>query len=504
MIDPDDDGVIRISAAEATGSHVDDLLRRQANLRGEVGIARDRRGTWYLQSWFTLGLAGSFAAFLAWAIIEPHYDDLPYVQGAITAVTSADNDLSAIAAVVAAQAGTPTPVEPVGDGDRVRIDPGNTVESTEPTEPIEPEFASEDGEDAEGSITSITIGGDEFMVGAFSGDLRTHQPLSAEAIPVGTTVGVYAHPIEGTEPLMWLARFVDTAPGPHPGPQLGVMEVARRSQATGMVIFALMAALIGLCIGAVDGLLCRMYRRAAVSGMVGLGIGFLGGFVISIVANLIYAPLAEIAQEHSQSGPGAVGGLTLFGFSIQMMGRTLAWGMVGVAMGLGQGVALRSRRLLLFGLLGGVVGGVLGGLLFDPIDLLLLGEDKPSAHISRLIGFMVIGANVGGMIGVVELLTRDAWLRMEQGPLAGKEFLVFKDVMKVGSSPRSDIYLFNDPQVKDHHATLRMVGENLEIESVDSALRVLLNDRAITRSRLRHGDRITLGRTTFVYQRRGG
>src|SRR5262249_17241373 len=156
---------------------------------------------------------------------------------------------------------------------------------------------------------------------------------------------------------------------------------------------------------------------------------------------------------------------TPLGFVLQMVGRSLAWGLAGMAMGLGQGLALRSKRLLLYGFLGGIVGGLLGGLLFDPVDMILLGPEKPSAHWSRLIGFACIGACVGAMIGVVELLARDAWLRMIEGPLAGKEFLIFKDVLTVGSSPRSDIYLFNDPLVAGHHATLRAMGDECEIEN---------------------------------------
>ena len=141
---------------------------------------------------------------------------------------------------------------------------------------------------------------------------------------------------------------------------------------------------------------------------------------------------------------------------------------------------------------------------FDPIDLILLGPDKPSAHLSRMIGFVVIGCSVGAMIGIVELLARDAWLRMDEGPLAGKEFLVFKDVMKIGSSPRSDIYLFNDPQVEPHHATLRAIGEEVEIESQNQSRQAQVNERPIKRARLRHGDRITIGRAIFTYRRRGG
>jgi hypothetical protein len=171
-------------------------------------------------------------------------------------------------------------------------------------------------------------------------------------------------------------------------------------------------------------------------------------------------------------------------------------------MGLGQGIALRSMKLLLYGLIGGVVGGLLGGLLFDPIDLILLNSDNPSSHWSRLIGFAVIGAGAGGMMGVVELLARDAWLRMTQGPLSGKEFLIFKQTMTVGASPKSDVYLFNDPQVAERHAVLRAAGDSCEIEACHSEHPLLLNQRSVTRARLRAGDTITTGRTVFVFHQR--
>ena len=158
----------------------------------------------------------------------------------------------------------------------------------------------------------------------------------------------------------------------------------------------------------------------------------------------------------------------------------------------------------MFGLLGGVVGGLLGGLLFDPIDFILLGADKPSAHWSRLIGLVTIGAAVGAMMGIVELLARDAWLRMTEGPLAGKEFLLFKDVLRIGSSSQSDIYLFNDDSVASHHATLRVVGDEYEIENLSRNNPVLVNGRAVQRARLRHGDQVSIGRAVFLFQRRKG
>jgi hypothetical protein len=194
--------------------------------------------------------------------------------------------------------------------------------------------------------------------------------------------------------------------------------------------------------------------------------------------------------------------LNPFGFFVQVTGRGVAWCFAGMAMGLGQGIAMRSKRLLLYGFLGGIIGGLVGGLLFDPVDFLLLGVDKPSAHVSRLIGFIVIGAFVGGMIGVVELLARDSWLQMTKGPLAGKEFLIFKDSMNIGSSSRNDIYLFNDDRVSDLHATIRSSSDTCQIQNHNADDPVLLNDRPIRTSRLRNGDRITIGKTEFIFQTR--
>ena len=110
--------------------------------------------------------------------------------------------------------------------------------------------------------------------------------------------------------------------------------------------------------------------------------------------------------------------------------------------------------------------------------------------------------SVPAMIGVVELLARDAWLRMTQGPLKGKEFLLFKEVMNVGSSPRSDLYLFNDPLVAEHHAVIRAVGDEYEIESRQSSTPVLVNGRSVNRARLRHGDNVGVGRTEFIFQKK--
>ncbi len=451
--------LIRITKEDATSEHVDDLLKRQMSLRGETGVTRSSRRTWYLRSWFILGVAGLLGGIAAWGLLEPIFYDLPYVRGPISAIA--------------------------------------------PDDPL-PEYALVGGEQRAITVSgrgSITVKGERIYLCNQTKEMPARggtRLLPPDALRVGQTVGVYATYLVNHDGPVPIASFIQTAPRPGPDSTQTLAQINARTSAVSFIFFGVVAGLVGLFIGAADGLVCRLPVRALLAGGVGLLVGLAGGFISNLFAGLIYTPLNRLAMDQMDVARG----LTTFGFILQMGGRAMAWAMAGCAMGLGQGIALRSKRLLTYGLLGGVIGGLLGGLLFDPIDFLLVGADRPGAMWSRLAGLAVIGASVGGMMGIVELLARDAWLRMTQGPLAGKEFVVFKDLMTVGSSPRADIYLFNDKGVAPEHAILRTVGDECEIEARDTVHPVLINNRPIHRTRLRHGDSVTVGRTMFVFQRR--
>ncbi len=459
----DSDGVIRISTDDISNTHVDDMLKRQMSMRGDPGVTRNRNHAWYYQNWFILAMVGMLGAIAAWAILEPSFQDYLYIQGKIAAINDASD---------------------LPEHSDSRVDNLNVKAR---------------------SVGAVTVNDETIYLLPETKEILSDKSiglLDPGTLKVGDEAGFYVKYFETSSEHFSAAGFVVQSPAPLPAdkPHHTLHELEARKNAAGLLMFPLVAAFIGLFIGAADGIVCRLPRRALFCGVVGLFVGFVGGFVCSLLANAIYSPLTHLAMNLSE----ASGGLSPMGFVIQIIGRSLAWCLIGVAMGLGQGIALRSTRLFLYGLLGGIVGGLLGGLLFDPIDFILLGQDKPSATLSRLVGFAVIGLSVGGMIGIVELLARDAWLRMTQGPLTGKEFLIFKDVMNVGSSPRSDIYLFNDPQVAEQHALIRAIGDECEIEARQTTNPVLLNNRAVTRARLRHGDNVTIGRTSFVFQQRKG
>ena len=466
------DPVIRITREEATSSHVDDLIKRQASLRGEPIAKRGRNRAWFYQNWFIFMIVGALGAYVAWTIMERFMHDEIYLQGPLTSIVRLKNPDAA-------------EMEKPQKGMRRLVIPMATVK-------------------LRGQEIWIAVGSRE------QGPDGKSIPLDASSLKEGEEVGLWVRFFNDRRKVESVAQVYATFVVRHPTPQPAGTETSlevldSQAGAISMLFFPTVAAFIGLFIGAADGLMCRLFRRALLAGSVGLLVGFVGGLISGILGNLIYGPLSSLAVEQMASTSAGVSSL---GFGIQVLGRSIAWGLCGMAMGLGQGLALRSSRLVIYGLIGGVVGGLLGGLMFDPIDQVLLGlHDRAGgvgARYSRLVGLLVIGASVGGMIGLVELLARDAWLRMVRGPLKGKEFLLFKDVMMIGSSPRSDLYLFNDPLIAPEHAMIRAIGENCDVEARQPTHPVGINGLMVTRARLRHGDNVTIGNTSFVFQRRKG
>jgi hypothetical protein len=252
--------------------------------------------------------------------------------------------------------------------------------------------------------------------------------------------------------------------------------------------------MIGLVIGAIEGLICRTFRRAIRCGLFGLLAGVIGGCASVTCGGLIYEFIGQLSKDPT-AGAGP--------FMLQMFRRGLAWLIVGTAMGLGQGLALKSRKLMLNGFVGGMVGGLIGGLFFDPIYLVFSNRALiQAAELSRAIGFAFIGVSVGLMIGITDLLTRSAWLRVVAGPLRGKEFNFYQTPIRLGSSPKNEIYLFKDTKIEPVHATIRSLRDTYEIEDADSSTGTVLNGQRIKRKRLVDGDRIQIGDSEFVYTTR--
>jgi len=88
---------------------------------------------------------------------------------------------------------------------------------------------------------------------------------------------------------------------------------------------------------------------------------------------------------------------------------------------------------------------------------------------------------------------------MRKGPLAGKQFIMFKDTTILGSSPKAEIYLFKDDAIEPKHAVIYNRGGRFEIEDCGTPDGTYVNGVAVKRTYLKPGDQIVLGKTVLEF-----
>jgi hypothetical protein len=264
------------------------------------------------------------------------------------------------------------------------------------------------------------------------------------------------------------------------------------------LLFCPVTGCVGLFLGAAEGIMCRNLQRAAICAAVGLGVGFGGGLVAVFVAKIIMGIMVIIAiQFWKNPQPHQVP--TGVAFLILMMGRGAAWAVAAIPAGIGQGIALREPKVVLNGLLGGVLGGLLGGMVFDPLSI-AIPPTNGEAWLSRGVGFTIIGLMVGLFVGIVEQWTKSAWLLMRAGPLAGKQFVIFRNPTVLGSSPKAEVYLFKDEAIEPRHALIHDRGGRFEIEDLNTSDGTYVNGIPVKKPiLLKSGDQIVLGKTVLEF-----
>ncbi len=171
--------------------------------------------------------------------------------------------------------------------------------------------------------------------------------------------------------------------------------------------------------------------------------------------------------------------------------------MLGLTLTLAPGVVMRNWKKMAIGAAGGLLGGVIGGLMYDTV-----AKHLDNQHLSRLILMVAIGTVAGLASGLIENVAKTGWLRVVQGIIAGKQFILYRNPTYIGSAPNNQIYLFKDAQVGRRHAAIHVVGGGFEIEDLPLGGATLVNGKPVVRTRLRHGDRVQIGSTGFLFQER--
>jgi Inner membrane component of T3SS, cytoplasmic domain len=252
----------------------------------------------------------------------------------------------------------------------------------------------------------------------------------------------------------------------------------------GSLMFPLMIIAMSVGFAAAESVVERSLQKALFKGALGVVLGLIFGFLFYSVANFVYSftyeVLEKLSVQISAESP------------LQWLRRGFAWMIFGAAGGVVYGIVGQSWKKCLYGLLGGIIGAAVGGFLFDPISLLTGG-----AEASRAIGMMIFGASTGVAIGLVESALKDRWLYVSAGPLAGKQFILYKPSTRIGSDQSNDIYLFKDPSISPAHAVIELRGP---VAMLLASGPTYVAGQPAKQTALRSGDSIQIGRYSFQYR----
>jgi pSer/pThr/pTyr-binding forkhead associated (FHA) protein len=94
---------------------------------------------------------------------------------------------------------------------------------------------------------------------------------------------------------------------------------------------------------------------------------------------------------------------------------------------------------------------------------------------------------------------KDRWLYVTAGPLAGKQFILYKPTTVIGSRQESDIYLFKDQSVLPQHASIEINGSRVQMRALGN---VYVSGQPAAARVLQDGDLIQIGRYSFRYKER--
>jgi hypothetical protein len=247
----------------------------------------------------------------------------------------------------------------------------------------------------------------------------------------------------------------------------------------------LIVALLCLGFGVAESLVERSMRKALWNGFLSIVLGLVLGFVFDIMAEAFFRI-----------------GLTIcYGLGVRTshnpafwVARGVAWMVFGVAGGIVYGIVDRSGKKVRYGILGGILGSGLGGMVFDPIAM--------ATHVgapSRAVGFGLLGLATGVAMGIVESALKDRWLYVASGPLAGKQFILYKPITAIGSSQQCDIYLFKDNSIQQQHARIELRGAQTFLHAQGQ---VYVSGQPVRSRALQSGDLIQIGRYAFHFRER--
>jgi hypothetical protein len=265
-------------------------------------------------------------------------------------------------------------------------------------------------------------------------------------------------------------------------------------------------------------------------GFKGMWLGMTVAFGLGLVDALWNVPLTAVVEIALRlivgMLVGCVGGLlggvlghALFAFTGWTVFRVFGWTLTGFLVGASVGVFemlssvvrqqdyVGSLKKLIKGVVGGTLGGIMGGVL-SVLLRLAFGIIFPNKEQEKLWsptgwGFVALGMCIGLLIGLAQVMLREAWVRIEVGRRAGREMILTKEKTTIGRAESCDIGLFGDNGIEKMHASILLTGNRYYVEDASTPGGTFVNDQPVSgRTPLKSGDRIRVGSNVLCFRER--
>ncbi|HXG09105.1 MAG TPA: FHA domain-containing protein [Gemmataceae bacterium] len=234
----------------------------------------------------------------------------------------------------------------------------------------------------------------------------------------------------------------------------------------------------------------------------GVLIAALGGGLGNIVGELIHYQLV-----------GWIGGDPVgWKLLLRALARGLGWMLLGLSIGVSEGMAARSLGRLSYGSVGGIIGGFVGGTLYGFfLSLALPAEAADPAAVPSLAGYLwgalgliILGACIGSLSALVQGVMQPASLKVLRGWQEGREYPLEKANNVLGRDEHADIALFRDMKIEKRHAIIqREENRFILVNNQAPPEYTRVNDLPVPYTiDLKDGDRIQLGDVVLRFQLR--
>jgi hypothetical protein len=227
-------------------------------------------------------------------------------------------------------------------------------------------------------------------------------------------------------------------------------------------------------------------------------LGVFGGLFGSFIGGALFVATQGTFIE----GISFVFGWTIVGVFI---GASISWFEVFSSFMTKKDFAGASRKFIKC-VIGGAAGGILGGIVALGLRVLagsITGKDVEGLWSPTAMGFVAIGSSIGLLVGLAQIILKEAWIKVEAGFRPGREMLISKEKTTIGRAEGSDIALFGDSSVEKTHAHIVLDAGRYYLEDQQSPGGTFVNDSKVNgRFALKAGDLIRVGKSVLRFNER--